>query len=177
MLCFVTQLCPTLCGPWTVALWVPLSMGILQARILKWVAMPSSRESSQPRDWTWVSCIAGRFLPSEPPGKPMNTGVGGLSLLQGIFLTQESNRVLLHRRQILYQLSYRGSPRLTVTTEITTTQHGTHCSSLTHQHGPGANLSSPGILNVSQLCNISLTWHCLVTWIHRQDKWKTPLGQ
>ena len=34
---------------------------ILQARILEWVAMPSSRGSSQPRDGTWVSCIAGRF--------------------------------------------------------------------------------------------------------------------
>ena len=36
--------------------------GILQARILEWVAFPFSRGSSQPRDWTQVSCIAGRFL-------------------------------------------------------------------------------------------------------------------
>ena len=43
----------------------------------------------------------------EPPGKPRKTGVGSLSLLQGIFPTQKSsNRGLLHRRQILYQLSY-----------------------------------------------------------------------
>ena len=42
-----------------------------------------------------------------------NTGVGSLSLLQGIFLTQESNRGLLHHRQILYQLSYQGSPKRT----------------------------------------------------------------
>ena len=49
-------------------------------------------------------------LPSEPPGKPKNTRVGSLSLLQGIFLTQESNRGLLHCRWILYQLSYEGSP-------------------------------------------------------------------
>ena len=35
--------------------------GILQARILEWVAMPSSRGSSQPRDWTHVSCI-GRWI-------------------------------------------------------------------------------------------------------------------
>ena len=41
--------------PWTVACQVPLSMGILQARILEWVAMPSSRGSSWPRDRTWVS--------------------------------------------------------------------------------------------------------------------------
>ena len=36
--------------------------GILQARILKWVAIPFSRGSSQPRDWTQVSCIVGRFF-------------------------------------------------------------------------------------------------------------------
>ena len=48
-------------------------------------------------------------LPSEPPGKPKNTGVGGLSLLQGIFLTQELNQSLLHHSRILYQLSYQGS--------------------------------------------------------------------
>ena len=49
-------------------------------------------------------------LPSESPGKPKNTGVGSLSLLQGIFPTQELNQDLLHRRHILYQLSYQGSP-------------------------------------------------------------------
>ena len=49
-------------------------------------------------------------LPAEPQGKPKNTGVGSLSLLQGIFLTQESNQGLLHCRQILYQLSCQGSP-------------------------------------------------------------------
>ena len=42
-----------------------------------------------------------------------NTGVGSLSLLQGIFPTQESNQGLLHCRQTLYQLSYQGSPHLT----------------------------------------------------------------
>ena len=48
--------------PWTIAYQAPLSMGILEARILWWVAMPSSRESSQPRDQTGVSGIAGRFF-------------------------------------------------------------------------------------------------------------------
>ena len=43
------------------------------------------------------------------PGQ--NTGVGSLSLLQRIFLTQESNWGLLHCRRILYQLSYEGSPQ------------------------------------------------------------------
>ena len=48
-------------------------------------------------------------LPAEPPGKTKNIGVGSLSLLQGIFPTQESNQGLLHCRQSLYQLSYQGS--------------------------------------------------------------------
>ena len=38
--------------------------------------------------------------------------MGSLSLLQGVFLTQELNQILLHCRQILYQLSYQGSPHL-----------------------------------------------------------------
>ena len=39
-----------------------LVYGILQARLLEWVAMPSSRRSSWPTDWTWISCTAGRFF-------------------------------------------------------------------------------------------------------------------
>ena len=49
-------------------------------------------------------------LPSEPPGKPKNTGAGSLSLLQGSFLIQELNQGVMHCRQILYQLNYQGSP-------------------------------------------------------------------
>ena len=76
----VTQLGPTLCDltDYTVH-------GILQA--------PSLQVDS---------------LPAEPQGKPKNTGVGGLSLLQWISLTQEWNWSLLHCRQILYHLSYQG---------------------------------------------------------------------
>ena len=48
--------------------------------------------------------------PAEPQEKPKNTGVGSLSLLQRIFLTQKSKQGLLHFRRILYQLSYQGSP-------------------------------------------------------------------
>ena len=128
----------------------PQSIGILQARILKWVAISSSRGSSQPKYLTQVSCITGGFftiwaireaqenwsgypipspgdlpdpgielgspalqavsLPAELPRKLKNTGVGSLSPLQGIFLTQESNWGLLHCRWILYQLTYQGSP-------------------------------------------------------------------
>ena len=49
-------------------------------------------------------------LPAEPQGKPKNTEVSSLSLLQGILPTQEFNQSLLHCKWILYQLSYQGSP-------------------------------------------------------------------
>ena len=55
----VIQSCPTLCDPIDY-----IVHGILQARILEWVAFPFSRGSSQPRDRTQVSCIAGRFFTS-----------------------------------------------------------------------------------------------------------------
>ena len=96
----VTQSCLTLCNPMDYRV-----HEILQARILEWVAIPFSRESSKPRSPT----LQADFSPAEPQGKPKNTGVGSLSLLQGIFPTQESNQGLLHCRLILYQLSY---PRL-----------------------------------------------------------------
>ena len=59
---------------------------------------------------TWTVVRQAPLCPWNSPGE--NTGVGSLSLLQGIFLTQESNRGLLHYRQILYQLSYKGNPRI-----------------------------------------------------------------
>ena len=52
----------------------------------------------------------GLYTPWNSPGQ--NTGVGSLSLLQGIFPTQGLNPGLQHRRQILYQLSHKGSPRI-----------------------------------------------------------------
>ena len=58
----VAQSCLTLCDPWTVARQALSVHGILQARILKWVAIPFSRGSSQPRDRTQVSCMASRFF-------------------------------------------------------------------------------------------------------------------
>ena len=46
--------------------------GILQARTLEWVSVPSSRGSSRPRDGTQVSCMTGGFFTAEPPGKPLH---------------------------------------------------------------------------------------------------------
>ena len=61
-------------------------------------------------------------LPAEPPGKPMNTGVGSLSLLQGIFPTQKPNLGLLRCREILYQLSYQGSLSLLLINPLSVSQ-------------------------------------------------------
>ena len=58
----VTQLCLTLCDPMDCSLPGFSIHGILQTRIQEWVASLSSRGSSQPRDWTQVSHIAGRFF-------------------------------------------------------------------------------------------------------------------
>ena len=100
--------------PWTVANPAPLSMQeySLQARIPGWVDMPRSRGSSQPRDRTLVSHTAGRLFTSwatreaqeywsaEPIPSPVDLPDPGIEL----------GSPALHCRQILYQLSYQGSP-------------------------------------------------------------------
>ena len=93
-------------------------MGILQAGILEWIGIQEYME--------YLPCLPPRDLPkpgTEPRSptlqvdslltglvKPKNTREDRLSLLQGIFPTQELNQGLLHCRRILYQLSYQGSP-------------------------------------------------------------------
>ena len=91
----VTQRCLILCDPMD---YIVKVYGILQASILGWVAFPYSPGSSQPRSPT----LQADSLLAEPQGKPKNTGVGNLSLLQWIFPTQELNQSLLHCRWILY---------------------------------------------------------------------------
>ena len=74
--CSVAQSCLTLCDPMDCILPGSSAHGILQARILEWVAISSSRGSSQPRDRTCVSCAscpAGGFFTTEPSGKPFRT--------------------------------------------------------------------------------------------------------
>ena len=102
-------------------------------------------------------------LPSELPGKPKNSGVGSLSLLQGIFPTQESNQGLLHCRWILYQLSHQGSPDKpqnralksgSVTCSVVSDSlqlHGTHWAPLStefsrQEYYSGLSFLSPGDL-------------------------------
>ena len=109
VLCLVVQSCLTLCNPMDCSPPDSSVHGILQARILEWVAMPSSRDLPKPGIKHRSPTLQADYLPSEPLEKPMNTGVGSLSLLQGIFLTQELNWDLLLCRRILYQLNYQGS--------------------------------------------------------------------
>ena len=100
----VVQSWSTLCNPMDYTV-----HGFLQARILEWAAVPFSRGSFESRDWTQVFHISSGFFTSWDIRESQDTGVGGLSLLQWIFLTQESNWSLLHCRWILYQLSYQRS--------------------------------------------------------------------
>ena len=75
----VAQSWRTLCDPLDYT-----AHGILQARILEWVAFPFSGGSSQPR----CPVLQADSLPAEPQGKPMGIGIGSQFLLQQIFLTQ-----------------------------------------------------------------------------------------
>ena len=56
--CLMAQSCLTLCDPMDRSLWGSSVHGILQARILEWVAISSSRGSCWPRDWTHTSCVS-----------------------------------------------------------------------------------------------------------------------
>ena len=74
------QSCPTPCDPMDCSPPVSSVHGILQARILEWLAISSCRGSSWPRDWTCfscVSCIAGRFFTCWATGAFLATGCSG----------------------------------------------------------------------------------------------------
>ena len=94
--------------PWTMALQAPLSMGFSRRKYWSGLPHPPPGDLPNPGIEPRSPALQAHSLPAEPQGKPKNTGVGSLSLLQRIFPTQESNQGLLHCRQILYQLSYRG---------------------------------------------------------------------
>ena len=78
--------------------------GILQARILESLSL---RDLPNPEMEPRSPSLQVDSLPGEPQGKPKNTGVGSLSLLQGIFPIQELNPGLLHCRQILSNCAIR----------------------------------------------------------------------
>ena len=78
------KLCLTLCDPMDYTV-----HEILQARILECVAFPSSGDLPNPEIKPRSPILQVDSLQTEPQGKPKNTGVGSLSLLQGLFVTQE----------------------------------------------------------------------------------------
>ena len=92
VLCSVTQSCLILCDPMDFSLPGSSVQGILQARICIGVGCHALLQGIFPTQGSNGSpTLQVDSLPSEPPGKPKNTGVGNLSLLQGIFLAQELN--------------------------------------------------------------------------------------
>ena len=121
--------------PWTVPCQAPPSVGFFREEYWSGLPFPSPGDLPHPGIEPWSPALQADSLPSEPPGKnkvkvaqlcpavcnPRDYTVhgilqarvlewGSLSLLQQIFLTQESNCGLLYYRWILYQLSYQGSP-------------------------------------------------------------------
>ena len=89
--------------PWTIQ-----SMECSRPEYQRGQSFPSLGDLPKPGTEPRSPTLQAASLPAEPLGKPKNTGVGSLSLLQQIFLTQELNRGLLHYRRILSQLSYCG---------------------------------------------------------------------
>ena len=67
--CLVAKLCLTLYDPMDCSLPGSSVRGISQARIMEWLALAISKGFSRPRGQTPVSCLAGRFFTTEPPGK------------------------------------------------------------------------------------------------------------
>ena len=134
----VAQLCPTLCDPMDCSHPGFSIHGILQARILEWIAIPFSRRTSQSRGRTLVSCITGRFFIVCTSGNPLKVTQSCLTLCDPMdcshqaLLSTEFSRLfywsglpfpspgdlpnpgikpgLPHCGQILYQLSHQGSP-------------------------------------------------------------------
>ena len=90
--------------------------GLLQGRILEWVVFPSPGDLSNPGIKPRSPALKADSVPAEPQGNTRagnlsTTRVGSLSLLQQIFPTQESNRGLLHCRQIFLPTELSGKPR------------------------------------------------------------------
>ena len=96
--------------PWTVAHQAPLSLGFSRQEYWSRLPFPSpgGSDSCSVVSDSLQSC--GLYSPWNSPGQ--DTGVSSLSLLQGIFPIQVLNPGLPYCRQILYQLSHRGSPRI-----------------------------------------------------------------
>ena len=103
------RLCATLR---TVAWQAPLFTGFISQEYWSGLPCPPSGDLLNSETEPKSPSLQAVSFPTESQGKPKNTGVSSLSLLQEIFWTQESNQDFLHCRWILYQLSYQGSPQI-----------------------------------------------------------------
>ena len=104
--------CESLSHVWLFAIpWTVQSMEFSRPEYWSGYPFPSPGDLPNPGIKPRSPALRADSSPAEPQGKPENTGMGSLSLLQGISPTQESNRGLMHCRQILYQLSSQGSPQ------------------------------------------------------------------
>ena len=116
--CLVTESCPTLCNPMDCSLPGSSLHWILQVRKLEWVACPPLGDLSNPGIEPRYPTLQVDSLLTHQGSPRKNIGVGSLSLLQGIFLTKESNWCLPHYRRILYQLSYQGSHKILINSHL-----------------------------------------------------------
>ena len=111
-MCLVTQSCLTLCNPSDCCPPGSSVHGVSSSKEY-WSGLSSPPgDLPNPGIKPWSPTLQAYSLPAEPPGKPKNTGLGSLFLLQEIFPTQGSNPGLPHCRCILYQLSHQGSLRI-----------------------------------------------------------------
>ena len=110
VLCCVTQSCPTLCNPMDCSPSGSSVHGDFPGKHTR-MYCHALLQGIFPNQELKPSLRAFNSLPSEPAAKPKNAEVGGLSLLQRNFQTQESNQSLLYCRRILYQLSLPENPR------------------------------------------------------------------
>ena len=158
--------------------------GILQARILEWVALPFSRGPSQPRDWTQVSCIAGGFFTSwatwEAQGRKriLEEGfvcwewVGFVSFCHFLW----KNPKLTRQLQVQLRIFYLHLPIANILLHLLHHIMAPHSSTLAWKipwtEEPGA-LQSMGWLRVGHNWATSLS---LFTFIHWRKKWQpTPV--
>ena len=135
--------------PCTVTHQPPLSMGFFRQEYWSGIPFPSPGDLPNPGIEHRSPALQVDSSPTEALGKPKNTGVGSLSLLQGIFLTQELNHGLLHCRWILTSWATRAPQTLLVSAIIWKNQ-GTRKEIVT-------NVSALGISNsLTNLSNIFL---------------------
>ena len=111
-MCLHAQLCLTLWNPRDITYQVPLPMGLSRQKC--WIGLPFIPPVCFHQVKVKVTVVSGSLQPDglySPWNSPgQNTGVGSLSLLQGIFPAQGSNPGLQNCSRILYQLRYQGSP-------------------------------------------------------------------